>query len=216
MAGLVEHTEKYEGNTKANAEGVERSRQIRSRTEEVYTKAAMLFKQYGYLNTPLNEIAKSLGIQKGSLYYYITDKETLLFTILNKTMDNMLELVGNLPLNALPPDKKLAQVIRAHIVNAVRYLNEFSVLLHDTKYLPPEQRKIILSKRKQYEEIFLNIIREGIDQKIFVHYDQKIVAYMILGSCNWLYQWFSPKAGRSSEEIAEIFSKVILNGLERV
>jgi hypothetical protein len=130
-------------------------------------------------------------------------------------MDNMLEFVGNLPLNDLPPDKKLAQVIRAHIVNAVRYLNEFSVLLHDSKYLPPKQKEIILSKEKQYEEIFLNIIREGIGKKIFTHYDQKMVAYMILGSCNWLYQWFSPKSEKSSEEIAEIISKVFLNGLVR-
>jgi len=216
LAGFDEHTEKYAGNHKTKTEGVEGNRQIKSRTEEVYTKAAMLFRRHGYLNTPLNEIAKSLGIQKGSLYYYINDKETLLFNILNKTMDNMLELVGNLPLKDLPPDKKLSEVIRAHIVNAVRYLNEFSVLLHDTQYLPPKQKEIILSKEKQYEDIFLNIIREGIEKKIFVNYDSKMITYMILGSCNWLYQWFSPQAEKSSEEIGKIFSKVFLNGLARV
>lgn len=213
---LVKHTKKYAGNKMPKTESAERSRQTKGRTEEVYTKAAKLFKQYGYLNTPLNEIAKSLGIQKGSLYYYITDKETLLFNILNRTMDKMLEHVGNLPLKNMPPDKKLVQIIRAHIVNAVRYLNEFSVLLHDTQYLPPKQKEIIRSKEKQYENIFLNIIKEGIEKKIFADYDKKVVVNMILGSCNWLYQWFSPKAAKSSEEIADIFSKVFLNGLARV
>ena len=152
MAELVKHTGKYAGNNTAEVESVEGNRQIKGRTEEVYTKAAMLFKQYGYLNTSLKKIAKSLGIQKGSLYFYITDKESLLFNILNRTMDNMLELVGNLPIKDLPPDKKLAQVVRAHIVNAVRYLNEFSVLLHDIQYLPPKQKEIILLKEKQYED----------------------------------------------------------------
>jgi AcrR family transcriptional regulator len=213
VARLVKHADKYTGNTKAKAVGGERNRQIKGRTEEVYKKAAKLFNQHGYLNTPLNKIAKSLGIQKGSLYYYITDKETLLFNILNKTMDNMIELVGNLPLHDLPPDKKLAKVINAHIVNAVRYLNQFSVLLHDTKYLPPKQRKIILSKERQYEKIFLNIIRDGIDKQIFLKQDEKIVTYMILGSCNWLYQWFSPEREKSAEKIAEIFSEVFLSGL---
>ena len=66
--------------------------------EEVYAKAAKLFKENGFLNTSVNQIAQELGIQKGSLYYYITDKETLLFDILNRTMDDMLELVGDLPL----------------------------------------------------------------------------------------------------------------------
>jgi AcrR family transcriptional regulator len=185
----------------------------KGRMEEVYAKAAMLFKENGYLNTSVNQIAQELGIQKGSLYYYITDKETLLFDILDRTMDNMLDLVGNLPSHDLSPDEKLKHVIRAHIVNAVKYLNEFSALLHDTKYLPPDQRKIILLKRKQYEKIFVQIIEEGISKKIFVNYDTKMVAYMILGSCNWLYQWFSPKGSMSSRKIAEIFFNVFLEGL---
>lgn len=185
----------------------------KGRMEEVYAKAAMLFKENGFLNTSVNQIAQELGIQKGSLYYYITDKETLLFDILNRTMDNMLQLTDNLPSHELTPDEKLKHAIHVHIVNAVKYLNEFSALLHDTKYLPPEKRKIILSKRKQYEEIFVQIINEGISQKTFVNYDKKMVAFMILGSCNWLYQWFSPKGSTNSSKIAEIFSNVFLKGL---
>ena len=80
-------------------------RPLKGRTREVYTKAAMLFRQNGYLDTPLNKIAKELNIQKASLYYYIKDKETLLFEILNRTMDTMLEQVGNLPMQNLDPDE---------------------------------------------------------------------------------------------------------------
>jgi len=189
------------------------SRPLKGRTEEVYTKAAMLFRQNGYLNTPLTKIAKELNIKKASLYYYISDKETLLFNILNRTMDTMLERVGNLPMQNLDPDQKLGQVINAHIVSASRYLNEFSVLLHDTKHLRPDFRKIILSKRKQYEDIFLQIINEGVTEKAFVRQDAKILVFMILGSCNWLYQWFSLEGTKTPEQIARIFSEVFLNGL---
>jgi AcrR family transcriptional regulator len=185
----------------------------KGREEEVYVKAAMLFRENGYLNTSVKEIAKELGIQKGSLYYYIENKEKLLFEILNRTMNTMLGRVGDLPSRALPPEKKLALVIHEHIVNAVRYLNEFSVLLHDTKHLRPDLRNIILSKRKQYEDIFLSIIREGTSTGIFVRKDEKMLVYMILGSCNWLYQWFSPKGPKNPEQIANIFCEVFLNGL---
>ena len=193
----------------------ERSRPLKARTEEVYAKAAMLFKQNGYLNTPLTAIGKELSIQKASLYYYIRDKETLLFEILNRTMDTMLERVGNLPIQDLAPDRKLEQIVYAHIVNASRYLNEFSVLLQDTKHLRPDLRKIVLSKRKQYEEIFLRIIEEGISKKIFVRHDPKMLVYLILGSCNWLYQWFSHQGPKTPEQIADTFSEVFLNGLLR-
>ena len=196
-----------------NTRAAENRRPLKGRMDEVYAKAAMLFREKGYLNTTVNEIAKELGIQKGSLYYYITDKETLLFDILNRTMDHMLKQVGDLPSEKLSPEKKLECAIHAHIVNASQYLNEFSVLLHDTKYLRLEQREIILSKRRQYEDFFLHIIEEGISKKTFKRHDAKILIYIILGSCNWLYQWFSPKGPKSPEQIARIFSKVLLNGL---
>lgn len=211
MAGLVKSQDKdFEKNGTSG-----QSRPLKSRTEEVYTKAAMLFRQNGYLNTPLIAIGRELNIQKASLYYYIRDKESLLFEILNRTMDTMLEAVDNLPIQDMAPDKKLESVIYAHVVNASRYLNEFSVLLHDTKHLRPDFGEIVLSKRNQYEEIFLRIINEGISKEVFVKQDPKMLVYMILGSCNWIYQWFSLRGPKTPEQIARIFSNVFLNGLLR-
>ena len=193
----------------------ERSHPLKPRTEEVYSEAAKLFRQTGYLNTPLVAIGRELNIQKASLYYYIKDKESLLFEILNRTMDTMLEAVGKLPIEDLTPDKKLVRVTYAHVVNASRHLNEFSVLLHDTKHLKPDLRELILSKRDQYEKVFLGIINEGISKNIFVNQDPKMLVYLILGSCNWIYQWYSLQGSKSPEQIARIFSDVFLNGLLR-
>lgn len=198
----------------SNVNGTEkRERPLKPRTEEVYVKAAMLFREYGYQNTPLNSIGRELNIQKASLYYYIRDKETLLFNILDRTMDNMLANVGNLPIDDLPADEKLQKVIHAHVITASRYLNEFTVLLQDTKHLPPEFKEIVLNKRKQYEDIFRRILEEGISKKVFVKQDLKILVYMILGSCNWLYQWYSPEGSKSPDQIAKIFSEVFLGGI---
>lgn len=206
---MVKKSMKNSPNTRA----AENRRPLKGRMDEVYTKAAILFRENGYLNTTVNEIAKELGIQKASLYYYIKDKETLLFDILNRTMDQMLEQAADLPSLRLSPENKLDIAIHAHIENAVQYLNEFSVLLHDTKRLRPELRDIILSKRKQYEDIFRSIIREGIKKKVFKREDEKMLLYMILGSCNWLYQWFYPKGRKSPRQIANTFSKIFLEGL---
>lgn len=143
MAAMVKRSEK-----KSPIRQVpDNKRPLKGRMDEVYAKAAILFRKKRYINASVNEIAKELGIQKGSLYYYIDDKETL------------------------------------------------------------------LSKRNQYEEIFLNIIRDGISRKVFRKEDEKILAYMILGSCNWLYQWFSPVGEKSPRQIADIFSRIFLNGL---
>jgi TetR/AcrR family transcriptional regulator, cholesterol catabolism regulator len=188
-------------------------RQIKGRMEEVYAKAAMLFKENGFINTSVSQIAGELKIQKASLYYYIKDKETLLYEILSRTMDQMLDQVESVAILPLSPEKKLDRVIHSHIENAVKYLNEFSVLLHDTRRLSPELRKNILSKRKQYEKVFLNIITDGIEQKVFKREDEKMLLYMILGSCNWLYQWFYQEGNKDPRQIANVFSRIFLEGL---
>ena len=191
----------------------ETGRKLKSRMEEVYTKAAMLFRNNGYLNTSMTEIANEMGIQKASLYYYTKDKEALLFTILNRTMDTMLASVGGMSIDHLPPEEQLTRIIKCHFVNAVRLLNEFSALLHDTKHLRPDLCDIILGKRKAYENIFLRILQEGIASKAFVAHDEKMAVFMLLGSCNWFYQWYSPRGALSPEEIAEIFASIYLNGM---
>jgi TetR/AcrR family transcriptional regulator, cholesterol catabolism regulator len=191
----------------------DQNKQNKGRMEEVYEKAARLFKLKGYLATSVNDIADEMQIQKASLYYYIKDKETLLFQILEKTMDDMLKNVKEIPSLALPPEEKLAFAIREHIVHAVHYLNEFSVLLHDTQHLRKDLRNRIFEKRREYEDIFLEIVNEGIFQKVFVAQDPKILVFMILGSGNWLYQWFSKKGPKPPEEIADIFCAVFLKGL---
>lgn len=185
----------------------------KKRMDEVSRHAARLFRKKGYLATTMNDIAHSMKIKKGSLYYYTDDKETLLFNILDKTMDDMLGFLEELDDPQMPPGEQLAKAIRTHINNAVRYIDQFSVLLHDTQHLNPSKRKIILQKRTEYEDIFVGYVRQCKEQGIFKDVDDKIAVYMILGSCNWLYQWFNPRGTKNPEEIADIFIDVFFKGL---
>ena len=54
----------------------------RRRHLEVLEAAARVFHEKGYESTSIQDIADAVGILKGSLYYYITSKEDLLFEIL--------------------------------------------------------------------------------------------------------------------------------------
>ncbi|MBN2611797.1 MAG: TetR/AcrR family transcriptional regulator [Bacteroidales bacterium] len=74
------------------------------RTEEQYEEirhekrvlimntALELFAMHGYENTTISQIAKKAGISKGLLYNYFESKEYLLEAILNKGMDEVLEI----------------------------------------------------------------------------------------------------------------------------
>src|SRR5215472_5763282 len=54
-----------------------RDREVKS--EAVIRTAARAFNRKGYLNTSLNDIATALEVTKPTVYYYVTNKEHLLF-----------------------------------------------------------------------------------------------------------------------------------------
>ena len=89
-----------------------RSRAPRRRQQEILEAAARVFHEKGYESTSIQDIADSVGILKGSLYYYITSKEDLLFEIIQGVHE---EALKNLDRTAAVEGDAL-QKIRAFVV----------------------------------------------------------------------------------------------------
>ncbi|MBT5918245.1 MAG: hypothetical protein HOH26_06930, partial [Alphaproteobacteria bacterium] len=66
----------------------------------------------------------------------------------------------------------------------------------------------------EYSNHWTELIREGQERGEFKSgLDPKMVAYGILGMCNWLSRWFDPSKGTSIEEIIDTYFTVTSNGL---
>ena len=187
---------------------------FQDRKEEIYSKAAMLFAQKGYLNTSMNNIADEVKLKKAGLYHYLKNKEMLLFEIMNKTLDTFLERARNLPLDGLPPGEKLQHLIREYTTTLVQYCNEVTLMLLDSKYLQPKLRNIIDAKRIKYENFFASIIEEGTSNKVFVKHDGKqILAFLIIGGIFNYFLWHPSQLDKDVKKKIDIFSNFFLNGL---
>jgi len=118
------------------------SSKTKTRTEEVYRKAAKLFRESGYVRTTMNDIAQALEIQKGSLYYYVKDKQSLLFVILDRITDTLLDTVKDFPLDNLSSQEKLTRLMHQHVLNVLEYHNEVPLLIYEAKHLRLEMAGI--------------------------------------------------------------------------
>lgn len=58
----------------------------------IMDSALELFAQFGYETTSINRIARKAGISKGLMYNYFQSKEQLIEAILNKGIDEMLNI----------------------------------------------------------------------------------------------------------------------------
>jgi len=191
---------------------------VQTAHDRILTEAARLFCEKGYHATSMEDLAAAVGIKKGSLYYYIESKEQLLFQIAELVpptfIANVRALLEDTQLTA---EQKVRTAIRRHLelFETETGLAWSRVFLREYRALPDEHRGKLLEQRWQYENVFRRLIADGVQRGEFAPVDITMVTRAILGMCNWAIEWYSPKGKLSTEEIASIFSDLILKGLLR-
>jgi len=191
-----------------------RSRAPRRRQQEILEAAARVFHEKGYESTSIQDIADSVGILKGSLYYYITSKEDLLFEIIQGVHE---EALKNLDRTAAVEGDAL-QKIRAFVVIHFTYnalnLVKMAVFFQDFRSLNGERRQVIVEERDLYDNFLRDLIRQGQDEGIVCpDIEPKLAAITVLGMLNWIYHWYRPGGELSASEIANTYADFVVAGL---
>jgi TetR/AcrR family transcriptional regulator, cholesterol catabolism regulator len=186
----------------------------RRREQEILEAAAEVFHERGYESTSIADIAKRVGILKGSLYYYITSKEDLLHEIIKGVHDDAL---GNLERTRAVEGNAL-QRLRAFAVIHFTFNAEnrvkTAVFFQDFRSLSEERRQGIVDERDIYDNFVRDLIRQGQEEgQICPDIDAKLGAISILGMLNWIYHWYRPGGSQSASEIAEAYADFVVAGL---
>jgi AcrR family transcriptional regulator len=79
-----------------------------AREGQLLETATLLFKEKGYHNTSMQDLADALGMQKGSLYYCVESKEELLRRLLEQATSYMAFQIDEIYAADLPPPKGCA------------------------------------------------------------------------------------------------------------
>jgi TetR/AcrR family transcriptional regulator, cholesterol catabolism regulator len=188
-----------------------RTRNAFRRQQEVIAAAARLFQEKGYEATSIQDIADELGILKGSLYYYIDTKEDLLFAIIQEVHETALEGLEA----SRKVDGNALVKIRAFVFNQVMHIathvERAGVFFQDFRSLSPDRRALIIEERDVYERFLRDLIEQGQREGVICpDIDPKFAALAILGTFNWMYQWYRPSGERTPDEIATIFADFLL------
>jgi len=188
-------------------------KETRAREDEIFAVAARLFRERGYHATSMSEIARAVGLQKASLYHYVSGKEDFLFQTSQKGILALNQAVDEIVHTALPADEKLKRAIAAHVQILCQNMDWLAVFLRERRALPAKQQTEILAEGKRYEKMIQQILQEGVEAGLFRPVDVVMTSYALLGATNWLHQWFRLDGRLSPEEIAEIFIDLFFVGL---
>ena len=184
---------------------------IATRRDELTRQAARLFAERGYHGTSIDQLAKAMGVQKGSLYAHIASKQDLLYETMREgaaAFHGALDAIDE----ALPPAERIRQALRAHLRVVADQLDVATVFVREWRYLEGERRDEIVAARRRYEERFRGLFREGRELgELRTDLDEAAAALLALSALNWAYTWLTP--GRDTDELADRFYAVLLDGM---
>jgi len=174
--------------------------------------AGELMSKKGYKDTTLEEIAGFVNLDKSTLFHYFKGKEEILESVVGSSLDeanDRLEIIRDD--SSMKADEKLKLAIRVHIASLVKSFDGIKVFFDEFRSFSRKKRVVFSNERKLYARLFEEIVKEVQNEGFFKGLDSKIVAFGILGMCNWLLFWYKEdKTLLSTEEIAETFSKSLL------
>lgn len=181
---------------------------------EIFAAAVRIFRQKGYHAASMQDLADAVGLQKASLYYYVSSKEDLLLSIYERLAGAFTRQLTELVAAPLTPTEKLRQAVESHVVALGEQLELFTVYLSEQNFLNGRPRARIRAEAERHAELLESILRDGIESHAFRDCNVTVTARAIIGMCNWLYQWYSPEGKLAPREIAAIFGDLVLDGVE--
>lgn len=179
-------------------------------------RSIQLFAQKGFKETSIQDIVNELNVTKGTFYYYFKSKQELLMDIHLRYIERLIENQ-----EAILADKttsypeKLHSIIFKLVHDIEKEGLRAKVFFREMRHLSEEHLEQIIPKRDRFKENVQEIIEKGIEAGQFrSDLPSDIVTLGILGMTNWSYFWFQPDGEKSDREVATIFYKMLMKGIE--
>lgn len=189
------------------------------RRRELLRVAGILFREKGFDATTVNDLAKAIGVDRATLYYYTSGKEELFHEMVREATEQN-------TLNAeriLESDLSTREKIDAFITSLMKSYEEHYPYLH--VYVQEFMTKVEMGENAWAEEMralslrfnvaVIGIIQQGIDNGS-IRPDAgtaRMIANAIIGMCNWSHRWFQLDGEQSAESIGHVFSGIVSRGI---
>ncbi|QBF31202.1 TetR/AcrR family transcriptional regulator [Thalassococcus sp. S3] len=166
--------------------------------------ALKLFAQHGFAAVSMRQIAGDVGVQAGALYNYTTDKQSLLFGLMQRHMQDLLSAWADLGVkgDALT---RLEAFTRFHIRFNLDRSDAVFISYMELRNLSPENFESIEALRRAYENELEDILRAGIAEGTLSLPDPKIVTLAVIAMLTGVNTWYRVEGRLSQDEVATIY-----------
>ncbi|GGA19312.1 TetR/AcrR family transcriptional regulator [Psychrobacillus lasiicapitis] len=185
-------------------------KKLQKKKQEIILSAVKIVNQKGYQGATMEEIAAELLMTKGSLYYYFKNKEDLLFQCHEMVLGQAINELQDYFQEDLSNEQKLRKMIANHIRYMIEEKETFNMIIKPDQTFSKDYLHPILRKRNEYAASFDEVIQKGVEEGEFTIKEPKMARMILLGSMNWIQQWYRLDGDKSIEELQAIYADYLL------
>lgn len=178
----------------------------------ILRSAAQLFRDRGFTETGMRDIADAAGLSAANLYHYFNGKHELLAYCQDRALDRMLDAVAAARRASTSPLDRLQSVLTAHLQTLLDDI-EGATAHVQLESLPPSLRHRVVLKRDRYEVALRRLVNQGIESGEFVDLNAELVTRAMLGAMNWTVTWFKPEGRDSAAEVGALITRFLVRGV---
>lgn len=147
---------------------------------QILKVSQQIFARYGFFKATMDDIAQAMGMKKGSLYYYYKSKEDILRDVVHYESEQFLKALEKEIALVKTPQEKIVRFLQFRLKQFKEVMN-----LHQISIQAFLEATSVISRlyRECFEneiELLAEVVQEGIDQQVFMKYDSKKVAQVLL------------------------------------
>jgi AcrR family transcriptional regulator len=185
-----------------------------ARWSEILKVASEVFSEKGYEATTIQDIASRVGLLKGSLYYYIENKEGLMYQLSVRAHSEHLQGLRDDPgIAEGDAVSRMEHFIERYMVQLDHNPPWNKVMERDFTF-SGERLSSIHALQHQMDLMLKGIVTQGIGEGVFdPTIDVSVAVNGILSLMNSTTRWHRPAGRRSFREIGEWYKRFIVHGL---
>lgn len=166
---------------------------MKDATQPVSTRDAILdatdrlLARFGYKKMTIDDLAREVGIGKGSVYLHFDSKQEIALSHIDRIIERLKSSLHATSVSRIGPEKKLRKMLHDRVLMRFDSVQHYSQSLNE---LLAQLRPRLLERRKRYfdEEarIFAAVLEEGKAAKVFNVKDPFESALTLLDATNAL------------------------------
>lgn len=181
-----------------------------NRRAQLLDAAAKLFAERGFHATSMRDIAKTVGMLSGSIYYHFESKDEMLLAVYEEGLRRVTEMVEAAVAQQSDSWQRLEAACAAHLQALIAHRDYTQVMI---RTLPDEAGAAgprVRELRRDYDARFRKLID---DLTLPPDIDRHYLRLLLFGALNWSPVWYR-RGGDPPEVVARRFVDTIRRQLD--